>query len=61
MYGCTEMYGYVRISKKVPKNVRIVRIFFVCTEMYGFHVKSLKIVILANCHVVAIKILACML
>ena len=32
MYGCTEMYGYVRISKKVSKNVRIVRIFF-C--MYG--------------------------
>ena len=28
-----RMYGYVRISKKGPKNVRIVRIFFVRTEM----------------------------
>ena len=55
---CTDMYGF---PKKCQKMYGLYGFFFVCTEMYGFHVKGLKIVILANCHIVAINVLACML
>ena len=51
------MYGF---PKKCQKMYGLYGFFFVCTEMYGFNVKSLKIVILANCHIEAIKVLACM-